>query len=376
MSYSNALDNVIERVPFVLTREEARLAIARREIRSIATRYDSLLCKVMGELQSRPSKHKEIVSTVGRSLIARSISDRRELDDLVDDRPLYWARLAARALIRVWAEELPAERKNNLEEALQTLEYSSRKSQSLAQSDKRTSETQDIVLTCFDPFKLDANIGQTNPSAVIALSLDGSSIAGHLVKSLVFPVRYADFDARIVETLCSPHFIDAPRIALTISMGRDQFDLERFPGRRRSAKAPDNTGVLGPISGNPTPCFADSPEFVEFSLPADAMCKVSGSWEVRDNRRVATVELGELTATSLSQLAGLTAVSGSGGGYLSNEISYRTRILQQKLGIEFPLGHLHVPTIEEPEPSILADMVAQTKGMLIAALNAAPSQIA
>ena len=27
-------------------------------------------------------------------------------------------------------------------------------------------------------------------------------------------------------------------------MGRDHFDLERFPGRRRSSEAPDNAGVL------------------------------------------------------------------------------------------------------------------------------------
>ncbi|MCY4142994.1 MAG: hypothetical protein OXG08_04795 [Gammaproteobacteria bacterium] len=370
MSVSDTVDGYLLQRTFLLPKEEARVPRARDQIRPIATKYDALLGELLGSLGSHSSDVRELVSNFGRTLLSTAIADRGGHNELVDDRPLYWARLSARVLLRVWAANLPSQRNGLLDNQLQTLEFSSRTSRGGEKLGNRRNGIPSILLTCFDPFKLDANIGQSNPSAAIALTLDGENIEGYGMETLVFPVRYADFDARIVEQLCSPCFIEGPRIGLTISMGRDQFDLERFPGLRRSSEAPDNAGLLGPVAGKTTPCIADSSEFVEFSLPAGPMCKVKGRWQVRDNRKVSTVEKGELVATSLSQLDGLTAISGSGGGYLSNEIAYRTRVLQQKLGVEFPLGHLHVPSIEEPDPNVLSKMVAQTRDLIRAALAA------
>ncbi len=370
MSVSDTLDDYLQQRTVLLSKEEARVPRARDQIRPIATKYDALLVDLLNNLGSDSSNVHATVSIVGRKFLSTAIADRGGRNELVDDRPLYWARLTARVLLRGWAADLPSQRNAALDDLLQVLEFSSRKSHSVEKLDDQSSGKSSILLTCFDPFKLDTNIGQSNPSAAIALTLEGANIEGCEVRSLVFPVRYSDFDARIVEQLCSPCFIKSPRIGLTISMGRDQFDLERFPGLRRSSEAADNEGVLGPVAGKPTPCIADSSEFVEFSLPADSMCKVRGRWQVQDNRKVSTVEHGDFVATSLSQLDGLTAISGSGGGYLSNEIAYRTRVLQQKLGVAFPLGHLHVPSIEEPDPDLLADMLAQTKGLIRAALTA------
>ena len=38
-----------------------------------------------------------------------------------------------------------------------------------------------------------------------------------------------------------------------------------------------------------------------------------------------------------------TAVEGSGGGFLSNEIFYRATLLRLQTGSHIPVGHLHTP---------------------------------
>ena len=161
-------------------------------------------------------------------------------------------------------------------------------------------------------------------------------------------------------------------LALTISMGRDQFDLERFPGRRRSAATPDNRNVLsGASETNPlVPPGLNGPEFLEFSLPADALKAVQGRWQVRDNRTVCTVEHGEVVASSLADLADSTAVRGSAGGYLSNEIAYRALRLQKRLERDFPLGHIHTPALRGYNEAFERDIVEQVRRMVAAALDA------
>jgi hypothetical protein len=165
-------------------------------------------------------------------------------------------------------------------------------------------------------------------------------------------------------------------LALTISMGRDAFDLERFPGRRRSAEVPDNLNVLtGASAARPqvphlVDRLLDGPEFVEFGLPAGAMSGITGRWPVRDNRQISTLEKGDGSPSALSDLAGLTAVRGSGGGYLSNEISYRTVLLNQRLGTAVPIGHLHTPRVAGHNGPLEWEMVEQIKAILVAGVAA------
>ena len=172
------------------------------------------------------------------------------------------------------------------------------------------------------------------------------------LQSALFPVRFADFDEGMVETLVDDHLLRAGVDGLiTISMGRDGFDLERFPGRRRSAQAPDNLGVVtGASSSAPLiPRSIDAPlqgpEFVEFNLPVASLMSVQSPFPVRDNRRVRTLEKGWFEAGSLSELVAQTAVSGSGGGYLSNEISYRSVLRSQRASEPLIIGHIHTPRV-------------------------------
>jgi hypothetical protein len=114
----------------------------------------------------------------------------------------------------------------------------------------------------------------------------------------------------------------------------------------------------------------EGPEFVEFSLPAAAMAGVDGRWPVRDNREVTTLERGTFRAGSLDELRDVTAVSGSGGGYLSNEISYRSVLLARTMGAVVPIGHLHTPRVTGYDPAMEADIVAEIRSILVAGVEA------
>ena len=159
-------------------------------------------------------------------------------------------------------------------------------------------------------------------------------------------------------------------LLLTVSMGREHFDLEHFPGRRRSATAPDNLNVYsGGNADNPViPMLYGKqlagPEFVAYSLPYQAMMQAKGRFQINDNRNVTTLEGGDITAQSLTELANQTAVQGGGGGYLSNEISYRSLLLRDQLAPTLPVGHIHTPRIAAFEPKTSADIVMQIQQMI------------
>ena len=284
----------------------------------------------------------------------------------LDDRPLYWLRLAT-------TTHLKADCGANCPSVVEAFDRASRGDADLTFSDDPTALR--MLVTGFDPFSLDRNIDQSNPSGVGALRLDGArwTLAGRPVEveALLFPVRFDAFDAGTVEARLAP-LLKSEALALlaTVSMGREHFDLERFPGRRRSSEAPDNAGVLtGASAAKPlVPRLGKSPlegpEFVEFSLPVTALQGGAGPYEIRDNRRVATLERGTFDAASLGELDGLTAVRGGGGGYLSNEISYRTVRLAQALGSETAVGHIHTPRLEGFDEETLRAITDQLSAMV------------
>ena len=321
--------------------ELARLNVAERELPSLTGRYDHIL--------ARP----DAVTALWRA--AASDVQRGNLDD----RPLYWARLKLLRRMRTQST-------NDLVAA----ERCSRGfSLTFPNGDKHERK---VLITGFDPFQLNREIGQSNPSGVAALALDDTVIKGARIRAAILPVRFEDFDSGIAEDLLARPFANGLALALTISMGREQFDLERFPGRRRSAESLDNRDLAG--GGTPSkpvpPPGVDGPEFLENSLPSTAMTAARGCWPVRDNRHVRSLEQGDVIAESLSDLRDDTAVAGSSGGFLSNEIAYRSLRLQKRLGVRFPLGHVHTPKLVGHDAAVEGDMVEQIRAMIEAALNA------
>jgi pyrrolidone-carboxylate peptidase len=300
---------------------------------------------------------------------------------LVDDRPLYWTRLSLLSYIKSTPNNFTDP---ELKALLEVFENSSRGRSDLAYkkvTDKR------ILLTGFDPFLLDRNIEQSNPSGLAALLLDGvvieykqggKTISAEINTAMV-PVRYADFDQGEVESLLAPFYaLNSVDLITTVSMGRSDFDLEHFPGLRRSATAPDNVNVYtGANKTNPLiPSLLSAPlqgdEFVLFSLPYQAMMKAKGNYKVNDNRGVTILTEGEakdIVANSLTELADKVAVQGGGGGYLSNEISYRSIVLRNKLASEIPTGHIHTPRISGFDKATNRAIVAQIEAMLIESLT-------
>lgn len=286
-----------------------------------------------------------------------------------DDRPLYWQRLATKAAVK------QAELQFSTTEVSALLEVFEQASRGYFNNDYIQNAQKQIFITGFDPFLLDKNIQQSNPSGLAALSLDGKVIEYQGVKAelkaVIVPVRYEDFDRGEIESLLAPIYLGGiVDMVTTISMGREHFDLERFPGKRRSVTTPDNLNVLtGANKSNPIIALLageklTGEEFVEFSLPVTAMQKATGQYKVIDNHKVESLEKGEMTPKSIKELAGLTAVTGGGGGYLSNEISYRSIRLSKQLDRNIPTGHIHTPRIKGFDQTANEAIVSQIEEML------------
>ena len=287
-----------------------------------------------------------------------------------DDRALYWARLLSSKVIRTTSPKFSITQAQ-LNTLLTLLEEGSRGRTDLTFS---SGSTKKILLTGFDPFLLDRNINQSNPSGVAALLLDGQVInyngISAEINTVMVPVRYEDFDQGIIESLLAPYYaLNNVDMVVTVSMGRTQFDLEHFPGKRRSVTAPDNANivyggtqtspVIPKLNGRPLP----GNEFVKFSLPVSYMQQAKGPYKVIDNREVTTLEK-TYKAPSYGELKNSIAVNGGGGGYLSNEISYRSIRLRDALNSSIPTGHIHTPRIQQFEPETEAKIVNQIKAML------------
>ncbi|MCV6603661.1 MAG: hypothetical protein OIF34_00035 [Porticoccaceae bacterium] len=358
------------------TIEELRVEKARTAIPDVVDRWKKDLFDFKGLWSSTASyEHaRGLVEGFGRHLWNES---KAEMEDF-DDRPLYWARLQVTEIIRTIAPVVFTLSEKERFELLELLEETSRGRQNL---EYLTEAPLRILITGFDPFLLDRNIEQGNPSGIAALLLDGQVIEYQgrraEINSVIFPVRFEDFDRGEVESLlASVYALNAVDMVVTISQGRSDFDLERFPGRRRSSKAPDNLNEFikglekGPVVSNVGRYGMIGPEFVEFSLPVIEMQKAAGKYKINDNHSVETLEKGQFDAQALAELAGSTAVQGGGGGYLSNEISYRSIRLRNMLGSEIATGHIHTPVLTSSTPAVAEPIIAQIRAMLERALTA------
>lgn len=362
-----------------LTAEELRWTKAEQVMPVISSYYPWADFKRDWLRQDNFSKARQLVSNFGEDLW--QFSKRQNQQAVIkDDRPLYWTRLAITAFLKQSPLGFTV---NETKALIEQFEVSSR-----GQGDLAFTQTTDkrILLTGFDPFLLDENIDQSNPSGLTALMLDGTVIQYKgitaEINTVMIPVRYEDFDDGEIEDLLAPFYaLNSIDMIATISMGRKDFDLEHFPGLRRSASAPDNLNVYtGASKSSPIiPKLVDAAlsdiEFVEYSLPYQAMMKALGPYKVNDNRTITVLgnqeggssvksENKTFDAKSLAELEHSIAVEGGGGGYLSNEISYRSILLRNELASTIPTGHIHTPRIEGFDPKVNQAIVEQIKAML------------
>lgn len=369
-----------------LSVEELRLAKASENMPQVVSMFAENISNL--ERSWQQSRHyqeaKELVVKHAEQLWLDASTQIKNAN-VMDDRALYWARLSASKMLRTVKPQFTLT-DIQLINLLGLLEKGTRGRTDL---EYKQSTDKKILLTGFDPFLLDRNINQSNPSGIAALLLDGQVInykgISAEINTVMIPVRYEDFDQGIIESLLAPYYaLNNVDMVVTVSMGRESFDLERFPGKRRSVTFPDNQNqlsggnqespIVSKLHNRPLP----GEEFVQFSLPVEQMMKASEPYNVNDNHTITSIAInnGEgakahtFAPHSLSQLNGHIAVSGSGGGYLSNEISYRSIRLRNELNSNIPTGHIHTPRIQQFDPKTEAKIIKQIKAMLEFALVA------
>ena len=308
---------------------------------------------------------ERVVRKFGEQLWQDSTAAARGGGSGTDDRQIYWTRLMMSNALRRWDpmwRGTTADTMRRLHSRLLLLlEQTSRGLTSAAFP--ATQGLKKILISGFDPFGFPSgDIRQSNLSGAAALALDGETLtAGAVsarVESVVYPVRYADFNEGIVENFLRPQLTgpQPPDLLMSISQGGGQFEFEEYAGRRRSTDVFQEN--LGQVSGGSKtspiepPGLAGGPEFLRTNVPP----KMLGSMRGAVGRKGAIPD--ETTVVSLPPKATKPqtspagppsnagqAVEGSGGGFLSNEIFYRNSLLRTQTGSTVPTIHLHTPTL-------------------------------
>lgn len=297
------------------------------------------------------------LTLLGQQLWHTAVAHAQQSGD-VDDRPLYWTRLCMIHVLRDWlaARIWYSPLNVNAGSLIRTFEMASRGMYDVVDA----TDQKLIVISGFDPFGLVDNISKSNPSGACMLALNNQMLsAGGIsakVIGAIFPVRYADFDRGIVESHFGAYLTAdrKPDMVMTISLNRDGFKVERFAGRRRSSETfADNAGcVSGGSHQRPVePAgLAPGPEFIETTLPATAIRRALGRAEplLNELRFMEISGGGEPEWKYSMPTEGAQAVCGSGGGFLSNEIFYRTSLMRwHSNNKQLPMGHFHIPALND-----------------------------
>ncbi len=166
-----------------------------------------------------------------------------------DDRPLYWTRLRARAVLRQARFRFPVSATER--EALVTLFDKASRGMFAVHFPAGGRYTR-VILSGFDPYTLDGgdvgsapgaagnNIRHGNPSGATALALDGAHLPlpdgrTAVVQTYVLPVNFREFRQGYLEDTVGPWMRPGPRqVAASITMSQangDEFDLEQWNGR-------------------------------------------------------------------------------------------------------------------------------------------------
>lgn len=299
-----------------------------------------------------------------------------------DDRPVYWARLHARAAIK---NHPYVKKQAKLEEELiKSMEDWSRGRMTVNFTATNPAFTgvpglataKKILVTGFDPFNLEKAPGTYNPAGLVALALhnqvitDGLGNTG-LVQAAVFPVRYRDFDANVVEDFVEKYLKngspDQVKMLMTISLYSKGFHfyLERYATRFRldwKDNLDDHLGGIEVGKGGSWRNFFETtlpvPEMVEATLGHPGQ-KVyynqhfkainSQDFPIRPQETVVVPGLNLMTNTGSAPSGKLE--EGSGGAYLSNEIFYRVARLREALASTTKTGHMHIPDSVNANPA-------------------------
>ena len=150
-----------------------------------------------------------------------------------------------------------------------------------------------------------------NPSQIIAQSLNGREIAGHVVKGITLPVDYSQLESQIVGALNR----ERPSVAIGLGLapGRSTITPEKIAVNYKHASEPDNTGKI--ILGEKID--PSQPDGLFATLPVEALVE-------------------ELNHRAIPASLSLTA-----GAYLCNNAMFVIVRESRKSG--FAGGFIHIP---------------------------------
>lgn len=211
--------------------------------------------------------------------VRRAQSDGAVRGDLPasDDRPLYWTRVEAMAVLRQWAPDgglTDAERA----ELVETFDKAARGMHDIDLP--RGDDVLRVIVSGFDVYTLDGgttspapgtvgnNIRHGNPSGAAALALDGTTYrtddgkVAH-VEAYTLPVSYPEFERGYLEDTVGPFMEPGPRqvdASLTVSQaGGSQFNLEQWNARYHGAYPGNDNGTPCPAVGGVPQLAVDNP---------------------------------------------------------------------------------------------------------------------
>jgi pyrrolidone-carboxylate peptidase len=310
-----------------------------------------------------------------------------------DDRPLYWARLSMRKSIRNHAKLSPYLKV--VDDLIKELEAISRGYDEIDFS-STPAGVKKVLVSGYDPFTLHSYPRTSNPSGSAALGIhgkmlnrvvNGNQVPVAYIQAAVFPVRYRDFDQEggkgVVERFFEK-FINSKHpqytqvdLIMTISRASADFWVDRFASRTRGGWN-DNEN----ITNIPFPDTPQGDQFYETTLPAakivpatdtgsfkiyynnsytykykNGNLTVTASWSSNKDKKkieeppvapgLTSIVPSKLDETTTPKKSQITAVEGSGGDYLSNEIFYRVALMRaQSQNPLLPTGHYHIPDIQ------------------------------
>lgn len=254
-----------------------------------------------------------------------------------------------------------------------------------------------VIATGFDPFESGGDLA-TNPSGSLALYLAAHPVQSFAMlplaprdfvfRTCIFPVRWDDFDKQVVETTLERGVLAAttgiaPRIVCTVSLNRRintwvdthlnapidflYLQIDGFPARARD-DGTDNLNesslYLDPLT---LPTLTSKAAFYQTRLDQtqsdlsvfDAALRIkiryaTGFWGTTsagvDQNHLKTQGDTWLAVSWPSSPTPMmntysTAIEGSGGAYLSNEMFYRSSNLIQSVYPSIRNGHLHIPLL-------------------------------
>ncbi|MFN3917963.1 MAG: hypothetical protein ACK4K0_09490 [Flavobacteriales bacterium] len=328
------------------------------------------------------SAFKILITEYGQKLLNAAIEQAKSDPD---DRPLYWARIKMQVALKSHPFFKRSGGNRRLSKLIELFEEKSRNYTGIDFSEADKKGLKKVLITGFDPFELDSNPEQWNPSGIAVLSLKELEFSNSFIQFMIFPVRYEDFDLGYVEKYILP-YINSDMI-MTVSQGRSRYDIERFASKYRSKTSTDNLGVSGitpthylPVKNKVEAVNSDDiPEFLENELPISSMIPGSlGNKEVVYNQQYKSdksflpYSLADSgTAKSASPVATEKALEGSGGTYLSNEIFFRVSALRNflKLNDKLKSGHLHVPILPVNDISAASDYITKIKKIIQDAID-------